>query len=70
MGKVSPKVRKFVARAGRGKIMKPSTFNSIYRANIGKGKARAARIAGRAYWNAAQAKARRRSTKSVSRRKR
>jgi hypothetical protein len=71
MGKVSPKVRKFRARVGRGKIMKPSTFQRIYRANVrSKGPARAARIAGKAYWNAARSKARRGTTRNISKRRR
>jgi hypothetical protein len=57
MGHVSPKVRKFRARAKPSAIMKPSTFQKIYRANLGKGKTRAAKIAGAAYWNAARARA-------------
>lgn len=65
MAKVSAKVRKFRARAGRGAIMKPSTFAAIARS--GGGGAKGERIAGAAYWRAAKAKARRGSTKDLPR---
>ena len=55
MGKISAKVRKFRARAKSSAIMKPSTFAAI--ARRAGGGARGQRIAGRAYWNAAKARA-------------
>jgi hypothetical protein len=65
MGKVSSKVRKFRARAGRGAIMKPSTFARIARTSKGGTKA-----AGAAYWRAAKAKAKRGSTRDLKRSRR
>jgi hypothetical protein len=55
MGKVSPKVRKFRKRAKPGSIMSAKTFSTI--ARRAGGGAKGARIAGKAYWQAAKRRA-------------
>ena len=58
MGKVSPALKKWRARKGKGAIMKPSTFERIKRSAAAKGYRNPAAVAGRAYWNAAKAQMR------------
>lgn len=58
MAKIAKSVLRYRARAGRGKIMRPSTFASIQSSAAGKGYRNPAAVAGAAYWKTAKAKAR------------
>jgi len=66
MAKISSKLRKWRKKQPKGAIMKPSTFEKIVERCIrqyGYGRKRCERIAGRAYWETAEAKHRRYLTK-------
>jgi len=55
-------VLRYRRRVGRGKIMRPKTFSEIVRKTMeryGFSRPRAEKVAGKAYWRAAEARARR-----------
>lgn len=66
--KTTKKLRTWRKKKKRGAIMKPKTFSKIEKSAAKKyGKKRGAKIAGRAYWNAAKSKFKK--TKSRKRKK-